>query len=125
VNLNVKVDKDLDSSFTPAKTASGIIPQDLHDRFLQRRPALDALRASGMVGENNQGFVELRGSADDKAVQLVKDENVDRTKVFAIIAQRDGTAVDEVGRERAKKITDNAKPGVWLQATDGTWAQKQ
>ena len=125
VNLNVKVDKDLDSSFTQAKTASGVLPQDLHERFLQRRPALDALKTSGVVGENNQGFVELRGVADNKAVQLVKDENNDRTKAFAIIAQKDGTAVDEVGRERAQKIADKAKPGIWLQAVDGTWSQKQ
>ena len=125
VNLNVKVDKDIDNSFTQTKTANGILPQDLHDRFLQRHPALDALRQSGVVGENNQGFVELRGVADDKTVQLVKAENDDRTKAFAIIAQKDGTAPDEVGRERAKKIADKAKPGVWLQAVDGTWSQKQ
>lgn len=125
VNLNVKVDKDLDNSFTQSKADSGIIPKDLHERFVQRHPAIEALRASGVVGENNQGFVELRGVADDKAVQLVKDENDDRTKAFAIIAQKDGTAPDEVGRERAKKIADRAKPGVWLQAVDGTWSQKQ
>jgi hypothetical protein len=125
VNLNVKVDKDLDNSFTQSKTASGILPADLHARFLQRHPALDALRTSGVVGENNQGFAELRGAADDKTAQLVKDENDDRTKAYAIIAQKDGIAPDEVGRERANKIATKAKPGVWLQATDGTWSQKQ
>jgi uncharacterized protein YdbL (DUF1318 family) len=124
VNLNVKVDKDIDSSFTQSKTTSGVLPQDLHNSFLQRRPALEALRASGVARENNQGFVELNGG-DDKAAQIVKDENDDRTKAFDIIAQKDGITADEVGRERAKKIAEKAKPGVWLQSPDGTWGQKQ
>jgi uncharacterized protein YdbL (DUF1318 family) len=124
VNLNPKVDNDLDNSFTQAKTATGVIPRDLHDRFVSRRSGVDALRASGVARENNQGFLEQNGG-DDKATQLIQDENADRAKAFAIIAQKDGTTADAVGRERAKKIAEKVKPGTWIQAEDGTWAQKQ
>jgi uncharacterized protein YdbL (DUF1318 family) len=124
VNLNPKVDKDLDNSFTQAKATNGVIPQDLHDRFVKRHPDIDALRASGVARENNQGFLEQNGG-DDKATQLIKDENDDRAKAFAIVAQKDGTTADAVGRERAKKIAEKVNPGTWIQAEDGSWSQKQ
>ncbi len=91
----------------------------------QRLPALDALKARGVVGENNQGFVEVRGAGDAEAAQLVAAENQDRTVVYANIAQRFGTTAEEVARKRAHKIVENSKPGVWLQSPDGAWYQKK
>jgi uncharacterized protein YdbL (DUF1318 family) len=94
-------------------------------RMEQRLPALDALKMRGVVGENNQGFVEVRGGGNDEAAQLVTAENQDRAAIYANIAQRFGTAVEEVGRKRAAKIAGISAPGVWLQAPDGTWYQKK
>ncbi|HTB81165.1 MAG TPA: YdbL family protein [Opitutaceae bacterium] len=94
-------------------------------RMEQRLPALDALKARGVVGENNQGFVEVRGEGDAEAAKLVADENQDRTVVYANIAQRFGATAEEVGRKRAHKIAENSAPGVWLQTSDGTWHQKK
>jgi uncharacterized protein YdbL (DUF1318 family) len=94
-------------------------------RMEQRLPALDALKMRGVVGENNQGFVEVRGAGDAEAAQLVAAENQDRAAIYANIAQRFGTAVEEVGRKRAAKLAENSKPGVWLQSADGTWYQKK
>lgn len=109
-----------------AFAAVGLVrAQGARGRMEQRLPALDALRARGVVGENNQGFVEVRSGGDDAAAKLVAAENQDRTTVYANIAQKNGVTPDEVGRRRARKIAENANPGVWLQAPDGTWYQKK
>ncbi|MDE3083905.1 MAG: YdbL family protein [Verrucomicrobiota bacterium] len=97
---------------------------ELHRRFVQRLPALDALKARGVIGENNQGFVELRRQAGPEAGRLIAAENADRSLVYTRIAQRNGSTPEQVGRTRAKKIAEIAKSGVWLQAADGGWYKK-
>lgn len=97
---------------------------EIRKRFEQRLPALDALKARGAIGENNQGFVEIRGQVGPEATRLVAAENADRSLVYGRIAQRNGTTPEQVGQTRAKKIAENSKPGIWLQAPDGNWYKK-
>jgi uncharacterized protein YdbL (DUF1318 family) len=92
-------------------------------RMEQRLPKIDALKASGAIGENNRGFVEVRSGGDD-AGAVVVDENRDRTAVYAAIAQKTGSTADAVGRARAKQIAANSAPGVWLQRENGEWYKK-
>ena len=94
-------------------------------RMEQRISAIDALKARGVVGENNQGFLEPRGSltADDQKV--VADENTDRRAVYAALAAQTGASADAVGRRRAEQIARGSKAGVWIQAPDGGWSQKK
>lgn len=94
-------------------------------RMEQRLPALDALKARGVVGENNQGFVESRSDGDAGAAKLVADENQDRATVYANIAEKTGSTAERVGHARARKIAENSAPGVWLQAPDGSWYRKK
>jgi uncharacterized protein YdbL (DUF1318 family) len=110
----------------PAQAPAGAIPLSvLRKHQEQRLPALDALKASGVVGENNQGLVEVRGNAGDYAANLVADENHDRGVVYALFARKYNMAPEEVGLRRARKIAEKSKPGIWLQAPDGTWYQKK
>lgn len=97
---------------------------DLQRRMAQRLPALDALKARELVGENNRGFAETRGAADAAAGSLVSDENRDREQVYALIARETGASPDAVGRARAKQIAANSRPGVWVQDERGHWAKK-
>jgi uncharacterized protein YdbL (DUF1318 family) len=97
---------------------------DLQRRMAQRLPALDALKAKELVGENNRGFVEPRGAADTAARALVSDENRDREQVYALIARETGATPDSVGRARAKQIAAHSRPGVWVQDERGQWAKK-
>ena len=92
-------------------------------RMAQRLPQLDAARASGAVGENNRGFAEVRGGGGD-AHQLVAAENADRTEVYTAVSKKTGSTPEAVGQARAKKIAENAAPGVWLQRESGEWYRK-
>ena len=92
-------------------------------RIAQRLPSIDAHKASGAIGENNRGFVEVRDGGGDSA-SVIAAENADRELVYAAIAKQSGTSPSVVGAARAKQIATNSAPGVWLQAETGTWYKK-
>ncbi|HTQ30964.1 MAG TPA: YdbL family protein [Opitutaceae bacterium] len=113
-------------AFVIALAVTGLArAEGARERMEQRLPALDAMKTRGVVGENNQGFLEVRDGGGEAAAKLVAAENQDRTLVYANIAKKYNTTPDEVGRRRARKIAENSSPGVWLQAPDGTWYQKK
>jgi uncharacterized protein YdbL (DUF1318 family) len=89
----------------------------------QRLPQLDQLKAKGVIGENNRGLLELRGG-DVDAGDAVAAENRDRGIVYAEIAKKTGTSIDQVSRHRARQIVASSAAGVWLQKDDGTWYKK-
>ena len=92
-------------------------------RIADRLPAIDAHKASGAIGENNRGFVEVRKGGGD-AASVTAAENADRTVVYAAIGAQNGTSAAVVGTARAKQIAAHSAPGVWLQGDDGAWHQK-
>ncbi|PTX90747.1 YdbL family protein [Opitutus sp. ER46] len=94
-------------------------------RMEQRQGTVDALKDRKVVGENNRGFLEPRGTLSAADQKVVSDENADRSTVYAAIAAKAGVSADQVGRARAQKISVNSKPGIWLQAPDGSWSEKK
>jgi uncharacterized protein YdbL (DUF1318 family) len=92
-------------------------------RMAQRLSKLDAFKARGLLGENNRGFVDLRGS-DAAAGDVMAEENRDRGEVYAALAKQTGSSAEQVGRARAKQIAAASAAGVWLQREDGTWYKK-
>jgi uncharacterized protein len=92
-------------------------------RMAKRLSSVDQLKAKGALGENNRGFVEVRGSAPD-AGAVAAAENRDREVVYAAIAKQTSTAVEQVGKARARQIAGGSAPGVWLQRDDGSWYKK-
>jgi len=97
---------------------------EIRQRMAQRLSTIDDLKAKEAVGENNRGFVEVRGNGAGDAARYVADENHDREAVYAIIAKETGALPDSVGRARAKQIAQNSRPGVWVQDDSGRWAKK-
>ena len=98
--------------------------QDVKSRMRDRLPEIAALKAKGVVGENNLGFLEIRtGNGAHK--QIVKAENNDRREVYKAIAAKAGTSLEVVGKRRAIQIAEKAGPGEWLQSADGQWYQKR
>lgn len=100
--------------------------QDLpavREQMRQRLPQIDALKASGAVGEDNRGYLHLRESRDN-AAEVVAAENADRRAVYAAIAKQTGSTAEAVGKARARQIAAQSAPGVWLQADDGRWYRK-
>lgn len=92
-------------------------------RIVQRLPQIDALKAQGAVGENNRGFLEVRGGSAD-AGAVVSAENKDREAVYATVAKQTGISADQVGRKRAASLAQNSSPGVWVQDEAGNWKRK-
>ena len=97
--------------------------QDIKARMKARLPIILALKAEGIIGENFAGFLEFRGS-NKKNEDVVKAENSDRRIVYKKIGEQTGAPADVVGKRRAQKIAELAKPGDWLQNSSGKWYQK-
>lgn len=98
--------------------------KEIKARMKARLPVINALKAKGIIGENNKGCLQLIGKDKTKA-DVVNAENSDRKKVYAAIAKQQGTPVDLVGKRRAIQIAKKAKPGQWLQDEKGKWYQKK
>jgi len=95
----------------------------IKERMLKRLPELQALKSQGIIGEDNQGFLQFRKPAPDKKA-LVSAENADRSQAYKTIAAQQGVSPELVGQQRARKIAETEDSGVWLQKPDGTWYQK-
>lgn len=92
------------------------------ERMRQRLPAIKALKANGVVGENNQGLLTIRKNTDQKG--LIEAENRDRRTVYRLIAKQKGTTPDLVGKRRAMQIAKKAAAGTWVQGPGGNWKQR-
>jgi uncharacterized protein YdbL (DUF1318 family) len=93
-------------------------------RMAARAPQIIELKGNGVIGENNQGYLELRGGSDSAAAELVKAENKDRRAVYQAIAKKAGGTVEQVGQQVAAKRAKQAGKGEWLQKPGGEWYQK-
>lgn len=100
---------------------------ELKEKFLQRKPLLEQLKSQELIGEDNLGFVAFRSAARQSAenMQIVQAENEDRKTVYAEIAVKLNTVVEEVGKRRAAQLAALAAVGHWLQDADGNWYQKK
>lgn len=96
-------------------------PQAIHRRMSERLGAIDALKARQAVGEDNRGFLAIRGEVTPEERQVVDAENRDRAEVYQLIAQQTGASADDVGRARAKKIARDSSTGVLIQDESGRW----
>ena len=92
-------------------------------RMIERLPTVRELKARGIVGENNKGYLEFVGKKKEKE-DVIEAENKDRKKVYGAIAKQQGTTVELVGKHRAVQIAKKAKTGEWLQDANGKWYQK-
>ena len=93
-------------------------------RMKERLPVITALKAEGVIGENNKGYLEFIGGNQAKK-NVINAENSDRKQVYTAIAKQQGTSVDLVGKRRAKQIANKAKPGQWIQDQSGKWYRKK
>lgn len=94
------------------------------ERIRDRLPAIDALKASGLVGESADGYLVVRERVSFEEGSLVEAENADRRVLYQMISDRTGQSAAEVGRQRALRLFELSKPGLWLKGADGNWFQK-
>lgn len=105
-------------------TAAGTVwAGDIKARMKNRLPIIVDLKARGVVGENNKGYLEmLKGQTEKKDV--VQAENRDRQSIYEHIAKKTGATADVVGQRRAIQIAEKASPGEWIQDAAGKWYKK-
>ena len=108
----------------------GILISDVYSsdgikqRMISRLPVINNLKARGIVGENNLGFLEFIGNRKEKP-DVVEAENRDRKSVYEAIAKKQGTTTEVVGKHRAVQIAGKALAGQWLQDANGKWFKKK
>jgi uncharacterized protein YdbL (DUF1318 family) len=107
------------TALAPATQAQSL--GEIRGRMEKRVSQVDALKARGVLGENNRGFLEVR-SGDDGGVAAA--ENADRTAVYAALAKQTGATPAAVGQARARQIFSASAKGVWVQAPTGEWLKK-
>ncbi len=103
--------------------ASGALAGSLKEKMKARQPKIIALKAKGLIGENNLGYLEYRGAKEPRK-ELVKADNQDRESVYRAIARQQKTTAENVGRRRAAQIAERAPSGTWLQNIQGEWYRK-
>jgi uncharacterized protein YdbL (DUF1318 family) len=97
------------------------------------REELDSYKQQGFVGENNKYQIEMRNAPSDqdtlKKVQaLVKKENEQRKIIIDELIAINSAASQQreaFQAQFAKARRDHAKPGEWIQDTNGDWSQKK
>jgi len=93
-------------------------------RMSQRLGAVVSLKDKGIAGENNRGFLEVKGAASAADQSVVTQENADRNTVYTALAAETKTSADLVGRKRAQQIAEIARPGHLIQDASGAWKKK-
>ena len=104
--------------------ATAVSADDIKARMKNRLPVIKELKAKGIVGEDNKGYLQFVGGKKEKA-DVVAAENKDRKTVYAAIAKQQGTTAELVGKRRALQIAKNANKGAWMQDQSGKWYQKK
>lgn len=119
-----KVDDPIPGEAAPkAKATGGGTATEIKERIKQRQPQINDLKAKGIVGESNKGFLEFMGDSKEGA-DLVNDENSDRSKVYVAIAKKNSTTPELIQKRRAAKLAERAVKGDWIQDESGKWTQK-
>lgn len=105
----------------------GSAPSDMEAikaRMMERLPVIMELKAEGIIGENNKGYLQFIGEKRVKE-DIVNAENNDRRTVYEAIAKEEKVTVEFVGTRRALQIVEKAVPGEWLQDKKGNWYKKK
>ena len=116
INLNVKVDKELDKAFADENL------QKPQGDFVAIKSMLDRQAA----GITNRAMLDARDKATDADHILIAESNARRMKRFSEVVKSSGASLESVQRRHAEKWREKvpAGSGVWYQNDAGKWLQK-
>ncbi|MCP3876454.1 MAG: YdbL family protein [Desulfobacteraceae bacterium] len=95
----------------------------IKERMKERLPAIAGLKAKGVIGENNKGYLGFVSGVKEQE-GLIAAENKDRNAIYNYIAKQQKTTVNVVEVNQAKRKAAKAKPGEFFQNPDGAWQKK-
>lgn len=85
---------------------------------------LNQAKATGLVGEQRNGYLGVLANDNDVAAQLVQRINHKRKKKYLEIADQQNTALANIERIAGEKLTARAaQENTPYQTPDGQWAQ--
>ena len=91
-----------------------------------RYAQLQQQKASGAIGENNQGLTHVLKPLPG-AETISEAENADRNVIYRAIADQNqlgGNGLSQVKKAFAEVQTEKARSGDFVQLPSGDWAQK-
>ena len=91
-----------------------------------RYQEIQRLKTSGVLGEDNQGFVKVLKPSPD-ADSLASGENADRQAIYQAMVDQNQLGPDGMAQVRsvfAEVQRGKAQPGEFVQLRSGEWVQK-
>ncbi|MEO0465494.1 MAG: YdbL family protein [Pseudomonadota bacterium] len=85
---------------------------------------IDAAKAEGIVGEQIDGYLGIRGAVDASLRRKVNEINAKRRAVYEELAGDSGTTVAQVARITGEKQIERAAPGEFYVDDAGSWVRK-
>jgi uncharacterized protein len=127
VDVAVRLDVYQKSAPTKAKEEQSSLEIAANRRL--RSGEIQELKNNAIVGEDRDGYLDLRNPPTDPkylayAKGIVDAENADRSYLYLTNAQTQNKPLEMIEREYAQLWSDRAFPKEWVQKEDGTWTQK-
>jgi uncharacterized protein YdbL (DUF1318 family) len=125
MTVNVKSPELPSPAVDAAKSDAAAAAQQRRNRMQE----IQNLKNDLVIGENRNGYLEIRKTPDDTkyatyAKQVTDAENADRSALYEAKAKEKGVSSAFIEREAAEGWRDRAFPKEWIQSIEGTWQQK-
>ncbi len=126
VDINLKVvDQELNKALVaPDDAKADANSKDVRERRRARRDQIKAWKSALLIGENNAGLLEARGTLSDPVKKVVDAENNDRREVFESVAKKENITLEAVAQRWAVRTHDRADEGTLVQDAAGNWSVK-
>lgn len=87
---------------------------------------VDAAKAAGVVGEQNDGYLGFVNGAGSPAVEAaVAEINAGRAQLYRGVAAKNGVTPEAAGAATYKSVVQlKLQPGEYYQTSDGAWVRK-
>ena len=93
--------------------------------FVYQPDAAGQLRATGLVGEQADGYLGLVGSASADIRSQVDSINIQRRAYYTDLASRRGATIEEVAAATACDLfARRVGPGQYYRLPDGVWRRR-
>lgn len=88
------------------------------------KAAVDAGKASGVVGEQADGFLGVVSGGDAAVRAAVAEINTARAALYKDTAAKTGATPEAAGQATAKQLYARLAPGQYWKPLDGGWTKK-
>lgn len=85
---------------------------------------VDAAKASGVVGEQADGYLGIVSSADATVTAAVNEINAARANVYADTAAKTGTSRDAASQATGVQLIARTPAGQYVKPLGGNWRKK-